>query len=239
MAKKKSLKDIVVPKIQIEPIGKSDNRWIRCRVLIVCEGAKTEPKYFKSFDQMKTSSSIVFEITSDGGGINTIDVVDETIRLRDEAIKNGRPFDSVWAVFDRDSFESDKFDNAINKANSNNINCAWSNEAFELWYVYHFDSRCTVMPREEYKKIITKRVCSAGIKQFTYKKNDPNMRKILSDCGCDELAAIRRAEQQSGSFTDRCYHKHNPSTMVFKLVRLLIGKDEVFNEQIKKALKNK
>ena len=238
MAKKKSIKDISVPKIVLEPAAKSDSRYIRCRVLIVCEGAKTEPNYFKSFDQMKNRSSFVFEVTSDGGGINTKDVVDEAIRLRDEAKSNGRPFDTVWAVFDKDSFDSAVFDNAINKAEANKINCAWSNEAFELWYVYHFDDRSTAMQRNEYKKVITQRVCANGI-QFQYKKNDPNMRKILSDCGCDEHLAIKRAERQADSFTDRRYHTHNPSTMVYKLVRLLIGEDQDFNNQIKKGLAKK
>ena len=38
---------------------------IKCRVLIVCEGLKTEPNYFKSFHMMKNSGGLVFEITND------------------------------------------------------------------------------------------------------------------------------------------------------------------------------
>ena len=34
-------------------------------------------------------------------------------------------------VFDKDSFSPDQFNGAIIKARQNNINCAWSNEAFE------------------------------------------------------------------------------------------------------------
>ncbi len=225
------------PKIVMERVGKDDKRYIHCRILIVCEGKETEPNYFKSFELMKTDSSIVFEITPGGGGINTMNVVDETIRLRDEAYENGKPFDSVWAVFDKDSFEDSKFDNAINKAASHSIGCAWSNEAFELWYVYHFDDRSTVMNRDKYKGVITKRVRSKGKKDFVYQKNALCMRKILSDCGCDERMAIKRAERQEQTFTDRRYHTHNPCTTVYKLVRLLIGEDTEFNRQVKKVSK--
>ena len=83
---------------------------------------------------MKNQSDLVYEIKSEGGRINTVDVVNLAIQLRDKAKKEGNPYDSVWAVFDKDSFPDDKFNQAIKKAEANGIGCAWSNEAFELWY---------------------------------------------------------------------------------------------------------
>ena len=44
------------------------------------------------------------------------------------------------------------------KAENNNINVAWSNEAFELWYLYHFHNRTTQMSRNDYKKAISIRL---------------------------------------------------------------------------------
>lgn len=219
----------------------NEKKPLRCRILIVCEGAKTEPLYFKSFDEIKTSNSWVVEIETGGGGINTIQVVDEATRLKKEAEMQGNPYDSVWAVFDRDSFKPSDFNAAIFKAKQNEIGCAWSNEAFELWYVYYFDSRCTGMLRSQYKKIITQRVQNAGYrngkKRYTYSKNDPNMRSILLRCGCDEKEAIKRAENQANTFQDERFHKHNPCTMVYKLVKQLIGEDKDFVKLIKRKLK--
>jgi hypothetical protein len=45
----------------------------------------------------------------------------------------------LWVVFDRDSFAPQSFNNAINKCIQDrpNIDAAWSNEAFELWYLLH------------------------------------------------------------------------------------------------------
>jgi len=242
MAKKLNILDLK-PHIVIEPVSQNDIRYIRCRVLIVCEGEKTEPNYFRSFSMMKNSSSLVYEVFCDGGGINTMQVVDKAIELRDKAWKRGDPYDTVWAVFDRDSFSATDFDNAINKAEANGIGCAWSNEAFELWYIYHFDARCTSMSRTEYERVISKRVASAGYQSgnipYEYKKNDPQMRGVLSKCLCDEKEAIRRARSQSATFTDRKYHLHNPCTMVYKLVNLLIGEDKDFVRQIERIISEK
>lgn len=235
MAKKKSLKEMEPLKIVMTPVEKDDDRYVHCRVLIVCEGEKTEPFYFNSFGMMRNNSSFVFEITPGGGGINTMNVVDEAIRRRNEAMENDKPFDSVWAVFDRDSFDPSLFDNAICRAEANGINCAWSNEAFELWYVYHFDDRNTAMSRQDYERIITDRVRSRGMKGFSYEKKCPDMRHVLSECGCDERLAIRLAERQAMNFLGKAYHDQNPCTMVYKLVRLLIGEDKEFNKQVKKV----
>lgn len=240
MAKKLRIEDIE-QKIAIVPLSRGEiNHCIRCRVLIVCEGSKTEPNYFNSFSMMKNSSSFVFEVFPEGGGISTLAVVDKAVKLRDKAVKDGRPYDSVWAVFDKDGFPDFDFDNAIVKAEQSGIGCAWSNEAFELWYVYHFDDRNTPMSRKDYEGVITKRIRTRlRDKKYKYVKNDEEMRNNLSRCGCDENIAIRRAENQANGFQNSRYHKHNPCTTVYKLVRLLIGKDVDFNEKIKQSVEDK
>lgn len=84
---------------------KRKERTVICRILIVCEGERTEPNYFRSFDRFK-KGNMVYELTLDGGRINTIGVVDKAISLRDQA---NVPYDRVWAVFDRDSFPEKNF----------------------------------------------------------------------------------------------------------------------------------
>lgn len=171
MAKKLRIEDLE-QKIVIAPLSRQEiEHSIRCKVLIVCEGSKTEPNYFQSFSLMKNSSSLVFEVIPDGGGINTLAVVDKAIELRDKAAQRQNPYDSVWAVFDKDGFPDSDFDNAIQKAEQNGIGCAWSNEAFELWYVYHFDNRSTPMSRTNYQSVITSRVRERlGKNSYNYKK---------------------------------------------------------------------
>jgi len=69
-------------------------RELRPRFLIVCEGEKTEPNYFKSF-----RVNAVVEVK--GVGRNTLSLVKHARKLRDEARRKGQPFTKVWVVLDR------------------------------------------------------------------------------------------------------------------------------------------
>jgi hypothetical protein len=144
-------------KIKIEPalqrrfarqtIRKNKQKRTSCKFLIVCEGEKTEPNYFKSFPLIN-NGSYVYELEVYGGKINTIGVVDKALEL-----KNANPdkYDSVWAVFDKDDFPAENFNQAIINAKNNGINVAWSNEAFELWYLLHFDYIDGKLSRKDYE----------------------------------------------------------------------------------------
>lgn len=102
---------------------KVENRNLRQRVLIVCEGAKTEPNYFKGFRVNRT----IYEIDIHGVGYNTASLVRKAISLKE---KDG--YDQVWCVFDRDSFPAQDFNAAFEIASSHDIKIAYSNQAFEL-----------------------------------------------------------------------------------------------------------
>lgn len=208
-------------------------RIIVCKILIVCEGTKTEPNYFEAFKRLNHGTT-VYDIEVKGLGANTTSVVDKAIDL-----KNKGNYDRVWAVFDKDSFSGDKFNSAIIKAEKNSICCAWSNEAFELWYLYHFVNRTTGMSRTEYKKAISDAVNEApnfkAKKNYVYAKNDIRNFEIMTRYGSMDNA-IKFAEAQSMKYTNKRYATHNPCTMVFKLVRQLIGQDAELNEEIKNKI---
>ena len=196
-----------------------------CRILIVAEGEKTEPKYFEHF-AIKHNDYFVYEVKCDGIGENTLSVVGKAIELRDSQPEK---YDSVWAVFDRDDFPENNFNSAIAKANANGINVAWSNEAFELWYLYHFQNRITAMSRDEYKKAISKAVNNSGLWRgkvpYKYNKGSEDNYMIMTKYGNMEQA-IKNAEQQHQVFLDTRYATHNPCTTVYKLVLQLLNRDE-------------
>lgn len=210
---------------------------IKYRILIVCGGIKTEPNYFRSIER-KYGAGMVYELTVQGEGANTIQVVDKAIELQAKASPK---YDSVWAVFDKDSFSSNSFNSAIRKAANNGIECAWSNEAFELWYLYHFHNRVTAMSRTEYKKSISDAVNNSELykkkKPYRYEKNATDTLDVLQRYGSQDNA-IKWAEVQNQTFTDTRYANHNPCTMVYKLVRQLIGKDEAFNLLVKEKIES-
>jgi hypothetical protein len=237
MARKIKIDNAVLKRRQYKK-PEREAKSIVCRILIVCEGEKTEPNYFRAFHKIQRGT-FIYDISTDGGGINTMNVVNQAISLRDVARKNGKPYDSVWAVFDRDSFPPAKFDNAIIKAKAHDINCAWSNEAFELWYLLHFQNRISAMGREDYKAAISNAVNASPKcklkRAYTYLKNDPKNYEIMTKCG-DQAMAVRFAESLGTGYTDTKYHSHNPYTAVYKLVRQLIGEDTVFNAMILESM---
>ncbi len=197
-----------------------------CRILVVCEGEKTEPNYFKAFKTIN-NESFVYTVDAVGFGTNTIDVVKTAIKLQDEALV---PFDAVWAVFDKDSFPADRFNAAIQLGQDKGIYVAWSNEAFELWYLLHFHYRNTPMSRDEYKKAISDAVNKSGQwkdkKPYVYAKNDKSNYAIMTQYGSLDNA-IANSKKLNENFTNRRdFHTHNPCTTVHNLILQLLNKDQ-------------
>jgi hypothetical protein len=186
----------------------------RERFLIVCEGEKTEPNYFKAF--IRELPPHIIDVVILGEGMNTLILVDTAISVRDEHAIGDYSFDHVWVVFDRDSFQADDFDNAIHKAQAAEIKCAWSNEAFELWFILHFEYRNTEMSRDEYKGRLS------ILLDRPYLKNSEDMYLTLSRIG-NQTQAIAWAKTLSNNFTNRAIppSRSNPCTTVYLLVEKL------------------
>ncbi len=172
---------------------------------------------------------MIFDIKFDGGGISTLKVVEKAIELRKNS---SQKYDSVWAVFDRDSFKSSSFNSAVLKAKAKGIKCAWSNEAFELWYLLHFYNRTTGMSREDYKKALEKAINEKiKGKKFKYIKNDLGMYSLLSKVG-NQDQAIKWARSLSNNLDGEKYSNHNPATMVYELVEELNGKSKKIKRRV-------
>ena len=194
--------------------------------LIVCEGEKTEPNYFESLKSALPKG--VLELTNidiNGTGKNTLTIINEVKKLRKKyEEKYLRKIDKVWAVLDKDSFPSKNFNNAINKGENSKpkINCAWTNEAFELWYLLHFNYYNTGISRHQYQKLIEKEVNKASNRNdFKYEKNSKEMYLILNKYGSQENA-IKNAKKLENLYFDRSYSNHNPCTKVHNLINELI-----------------
>ena len=90
--------------------------------LIVCEGEKTEPNYFESLKKDLPKGVLTScRIDIEGTGRNTLSLVEKSIKMK-ERLENetSLSIDKIWVVFDRDSFESDNFNDAINLNPINN-----------------------------------------------------------------------------------------------------------------------
>lgn len=178
----------------------------RPRILIVCEGVQTEPNYFLGF----RLTSVVLEIVPAGAQHKT--VVEKAIELKSKE----DDYSEVWCVFDRDKHIGGKdkqiFNEAISLAEKNSISVAYSNDAFELWYLLHFAYFDTAILRSDYIKKL-KKLTPDG-----YQKNDPSMYAKLEDKMDD---AIKRAKILHQNWSNEEPGKANPSTTVYLLVERL------------------
>ncbi|MCH7575266.1 MAG: RloB domain-containing protein [Candidatus Marinimicrobia bacterium] len=195
---------------------RGQTRPLRKRFLIVCEGTKTEPNYFEGYKSVLPQD---IALVIEGTGTNTLALVQATIDYRDEINKraqtdlNTREIDEAWVVFDKDDFPDSDFNNAINKSKSNDIKCAYSNEAFELWYILHFEYLNTGMNRSAYSKKLSSHLPSP------YKKNSENMFSLLDSKQED---AIRNAKKLAATYgRSPTPAKRNPNTLVYKLITKL------------------
>jgi hypothetical protein len=151
-----------------------------------------------------------------GEGKNTLSLVKRAVELRAERADSDTPYDQVWIVFDRDSFKADDFDNAIAMAGRENMHCAWSNEAFELWFILHFDYRDTAMSRTDYQDKITQLIGRP------YQKNAVDMYDLLAELG-DQNQAIAWAKKLHNIFLGQGIpaSRSNPCTTVYLLIEEL------------------
>lgn len=116
--------------------------------LIVCEGENTEPEYFNAF---RLTSATVKAI---GKGLGTMSLVREAISVREQEKQKGKSFNFCWVVFDKDEYQD--FDEAIEFAKKNGFEVAYSNQAFELWFLLHFKKYSGKLHRREYPKLLEK-----------------------------------------------------------------------------------
>ena len=197
------------------------------RFLIVCEGEKTEPHYFEAL--IKNCISTIREVIIEGEGRATVALVDRAKAIKQELErKNAMAFDRVWLVFDKDNF--DDFNEAIRKAKKLGFQCAWSNEAFELWYLLHFAYLDTGIGRNAYvEKLQGFFREKMGDTDFEYKKGNPNIYRLLQKHGSEDLA-ISHANKLRASYEGTDYANHKPCTMVDKLVKELKDPKKLLKE---------
>jgi RloB-like protein len=184
---------------------KLDIRETKQRFLIVCEGTKTEPNYFKSFRVPKDVITVQGVAKDPSGLVKSA----QEFAAEDD-------YDQVWCVFDRDpgtdSWTAQNFNSAMQKAEALGFQVAYSNECFEIWYILHFEYLNTGLPRDDYGRKLRQHL------DQEYKKNDLDMYKKILD---KQPIAIKLAKKLLASYDPHNPEKDNPCTTVHLLVEAL------------------
>jgi hypothetical protein len=178
------------------------------RILIVCEGEITEPKYFRYLGT-QVRANLEVKVVGPVGVPWT--VVSEAVRLNKEARHLAKKendrfllYDEIWCVFDRD--DHPRVPESIARAKTNGFFVALSNPCFELWILLHFQSQNAHILRGPLKALC--------------KQHIPNYEK---DPPCETLygrkeGALKRAAALEKWQRDADRYYENPSTGVHKLV---------------------
>lgn len=183
--------------------------------LIVCEGKKTEPNYFKGLKKKindkygRKVDVLIPEIDIKGTGRNTTDLVNYTDKYVNYANKR---YGEVWVVFDKDDYSDEQFDKAIKTCD---YNVAWSNPNFELWLLSHFKRVNRYISKENILDELNKEFQKNGLDEYT--KNDEKIfDKVTKDGKLH--TAIRNCEYMELLNEDGQASQRNPMTKVYKIV---------------------
>jgi len=186
-------------------------------VLIVCEGAKTEPLYFRALRRKLRLHTVEVEVEGEDCGSAPISVVNYAISLRDTRKESAPrspllvPYDAVWCVMDVEApTPHQSLAAAIDKAGANGLKVALSNPMFEYWYLLHFERTSGLMQRNEDVIKRLREYCGR------YKKNDPGFFEVVYPLTSTAIANSEAVlkEKHYGEDLRDC----NPSTHVHRVV---------------------
>jgi CRISPR/Cas system-associated endonuclease Cas1 len=149
------------------------------------------------------------------GGGNALKIIEEAIIHKEKETKE---VDQYWVVFDKDETPSKDFDQAIKLALSNNIKVSWSNQAFELWIILHYQELFSPCDRRRYKEVLCKH-----IKDYSASEKGEEQGRRLHAQTCHMVRkAIDRAIKGYSLFEEKLLpSERESSTTVFELVNAI------------------
>lgn len=190
------------------------------RYLIVCEGTKTEPYYFRELlDDLTIRAQLVRIAPNDG--VSPDRVVAHALALYEEDAASGDAYDTVYCVFDRDRHTT--FDAAVQRttdlsAAGKPLVAITSTPCFEIWLLLHLGY--TDHPfHPAGKKSVGDQVVAALKAKKGFRKYGKGQKGIYAQLkgklgdALDNADQLRRHCEATGSV--------NPATDIDKLVLML------------------
>lgn len=194
-------------------------RPVRDLFYIITNGKETECNYFTLLKAKKSpyDVKILFDNADPVGLV-------ETARMHlDES-------NQVWIVFDVDNtYEEGSFSKAVILAERYGVKYAFSNLAFEVWLISHFEKCEKELNTNGHKRILDDYLKSCGCLQ-EYSKSDekqlakffiPHYRDACTNAKIVYQKRIKNHNELYGENSKPRYWEWNSCTTVFKLVEAL------------------
>ena len=122
-----------------------NTRPLRDKFYIITNGKETEYNYFTLLKQKKSVYEVLVEFQNE----DPLGLVEYACRYKGEA-------NQIWVVFDIDySYQDGRLIPAINKADKENIKYAFSNIAFEVWLLSHFEQCSKQMSTAQHQQALS------------------------------------------------------------------------------------
>ncbi len=147
---------------------RSDRLTARNLFYIITNGEQTEYSYFK----LLKSKRSVYDVKIIFQNADPLGLVQYAQRYIPEA-------NQVWCVFDIDyTYKDKRLIPALKQAEESGIKIAYSNVAFEVWLISHFEKCKTTLQLNDYSNVLDKLLKENGSNK-TYSKTDE---KLLKEC---------------------------------------------------------
>jgi RloB-like protein len=185
--------------------------------LIICEGENTEPLYFKSFP-VGNAKVECYGLGSSKTALVEY-VVENIIPDQEHAGKE------IWVAFDFDikpdqvEQQKEDYNRAIELAKNKDIKVAYSNDAFELWFLLHYQPLDAQWTRHQYFEKLSEYWDCNYEKEAKHREFCRKIyRKLLEDPKSNQNIALSRAEKLFDHQHKIAYADQNPCTTVYQLV---------------------
>ncbi|PNU19851.1 hypothetical protein C2E25_10490 [Geothermobacter hydrogeniphilus] len=201
---------------------KSNQKNLKPRLHIFCEGEKTEPNYLKGYIERRFPGTRLSPVRPTPKN-TPIQLVEEAIREKEKNPSG----DIFWVVYDREA--PTKYPDALHaearsKADAHGIKIAFSNVCFEVWILLHFQP--TVAAYANYDDLQKRSKLKTHIKNY-----DKGTKRLFSG---EEISTARKYAEDLNRRTiagaDPAWTKPyqwNPYTDVYKLLDAI----DVFGEK--------
>ena len=195
---------------------KKGTKEARKRYLIVCEGSKTEPNYFRELRHDLRLKTATIEICGEECGSDPVSVYEYAVAVVEE--EQGAKYDEVFCVIDKDDHKN--LDEALDKIakHGNGFTAILSYPCFEYWLLLHF-----VLHRNAFVKTGTKSIGAVVLSEL--KKHDAIYDKGTKGTWVrykDKLEIALTNSREIKKIADRSGNL-NPSTRIHDVVELLVG----------------
>ncbi len=209
-------------------------------IIIACEDSVSSPTYFRMIVSSLIKNKIITQdsfVIAPNKHSNPMGVLNDLKNYKKDG-KTYKDFDHKWIVIDRDSprvngggHTKEDFNNALkgaeHKYSNLNVEVAYANDSFELWYLLHFEYRNSAISRDEILTQVIKRLKDVDAYKFAKLSRDNIKQENYTKYIFETLkplqnVAIRNAKRLLKSYGEAHNPEcDNPSTRVHLLVEVL------------------